>query len=114
MKNSVIDIVLEDRACENCSGDKLESLWAYERIAKSRTKKWNFSVNNCICKTCGFVFLSPVYTENSLSEYYADAMTYFQNDYSIDKRLSVVHRYAAKMAHILSLVQSKKLKFMSF
>jgi predicted SAM-dependent methyltransferase len=94
MENNIIEVSLENKSCENCGGEQLESLWSYKYIAKSSTKKWKFSVNNCICVKCGYVFVSPSYSEASLSEYYSDARIYFQIDYSIDKRLSVVCRYA--------------------
>lgn len=108
MESNIINVLLEDRVCECCGGDNLESLWAYKRIAKTRTKKWKFSVCNCICKTCGFVFLSPVYTEKILSEYYADSSTYFQVDYSVEKRLLVACRYASDEAIYLELGAKQK------
>ena len=108
MESNIINVVLEDRVCECCGDNNLECLWAYKHIAKTRTKKWKFSVSNCICKTCGFVFLSPVYTEKILSEYYADSNTYFQVDYSIEKRLLVVCRYASNKAVYLELGAKQK------
>jgi len=52
-------------------------------------------VHNVICPECGFVYVAPAFTDASLAEYYADSMTYYKVDYSIENRLSVIERYSA-------------------
>lgn len=111
MNNQLNQIETEGRNCEVCGSDQLESLWRYERIAKSTSKKWKFDVNNCICQNCGFVFVSPVYKENSLAQYYADARTYYVIDYDIGKRVSILSKYASKKKRYLEIGAKQKTKF---
>ena len=111
MSNLLNQIETEHRECELCGSDNLESLWGYERLVKSSSKKWKFDVNNCICQNCGFVFVSPGYTESSLAQYYADSRTYYIIDYDIEKRLSIVTRYASKNKRYLEIGAKQKTKF---
>ncbi len=90
-------ILTEERNCENCGGMDLETLWNYEHEAKTRNHVFKFDVNNVICKGCGFVFVSPVYSRESLTDYYADAFSLFSGqkpDYDIEKRLELILQVA--------------------
>jgi len=94
MLNKTTLIQRERRTCECCGSQTHESLWKYDRTVKSRTQKWHFKVNNVICPNCGFVFVGPVYKQESLAEYYADSTTYFRIDYNVDKRVNLLARYS--------------------
>lgn len=100
MSKSTIEIATRSRACDNCGNSNPETLWSYERTVTSRSKKWHFKVNNVICPDCGFVYVSPAYTDEILGDYYADSATYFRVDYSIDNRMSVINRYAKSGTYV--------------
>jgi predicted SAM-dependent methyltransferase len=81
---------LRERGCENCCGNDLEQLWHQSFTARTRNGLYQFEVNNVVCRNCGFVFVSPVFDEADLSNYYADSFGAFKDaspDYDIDKRL---------------------------
>ncbi|HEY7773982.1 MAG TPA: methyltransferase domain-containing protein, partial [Marinagarivorans sp.] len=87
------DIAYIDRACDCCGGDDLHSVWQYEKISKTRNEQFRWKVNNVVCKQCGFAFVSPVPTQQSLTEYYSDSFSIFTGqevDYSIDNRLAII------------------------
>jgi len=108
--NKTTKISYQNRNCDNCGNDALNSLWHYEREVTARTQKWHFSVNNCICPDCGFVFVSPAPTDESLAAYYADSTTYFRIDYDISKRVNVIEKHA-KGGTYLELGAKEKSEF---
>ena len=108
--NKTTKILYQNRNCDNCGNDALNPLWQYEREVTARTRKWYFSVNNCICPDCGFVFVSPAPTNESLAAYYADSTTYFKIDYDISKRVNVIERHA-KGGTYLELGAKEKSQF---
>jgi SAM-dependent methyltransferase len=97
MEGMATDIPLETRACECCGGDQLESLWRHQHIARTRNGAYRFSVNNVICAICGFIFVSPTFSQEGLSAYYADSFPAFHGqelDYDVDLRVRYIERYA--------------------
>lgn len=90
---STIDVATEPRACECCGADDAEILWHYQRLVTARANKWHFDVQNVICRQCGFVYVSPAYTDECLAACYADAHPYFPVDDNIGKHLTVLHRH---------------------
>ena len=82
---------LRARDCENCGGGDLEPLWRQFFTARTRKRKFGFDVNNVICRNCGFVFVSPVFEDADLADYYKDSFSAFAGaapDYDADKRLA--------------------------
>ncbi|WP_346353527.1 class I SAM-dependent methyltransferase [Azotosporobacter soli] len=74
----LMKIDTENRVCECCGNDVLESLWV-NKYNKQRTKSgiWCLPANNVMCTKCGFVFVSPVATAATLDEYYKDSYVHF-------------------------------------
>lgn len=84
-------IRLRARDCENCGGSDLEQLWHQFFTARTRLGKFGFEVNNVICRNCGFVFVSPVFDEADLADYYKDSFSAFAGaslDYNVGKRIA--------------------------
>jgi SAM-dependent methyltransferase len=87
-------IRLRDRNCENCRGNDLEQLWHHSFTARTRSGQYRFDVNNVICRNCGFVFVSPVFDEADLDDYYEGSFGAFVDaapDYDIEKRLTFLN-----------------------
>lgn len=88
-------IELEPRSCESCGSHDLETLWNYQRFAKTQTTQWLFDVSNVICKRCGFIFVSPSPTPECLAAYYADSYSRFsgqKEDFSTENRLQFIQK----------------------
>lgn len=86
----------ENRVCDFCGSKDLESLYEYSHNAITKNNSYLFNINNVICYKCGFVFVSPVYENNTLLNYYADSWSRFDGqrlDYDLNKRLEVIHRF---------------------
>ncbi|TLG77610.1 methyltransferase domain-containing protein [Methylocystis sp. B8] len=84
-------IGLRVRNCESCHGNDLEQLWRQSFTARTRLGQYRFDVNNVICRNCGFVFVSPVFDEADLADYYAGSFSAFAGaapDYDVAKRLA--------------------------
>lgn len=84
-------IRLRARGCENCGGSDQEQLWHQSFTARTRLGKFRFDVNNVICRNCGFVFVSPVFDEADLADYYKESFSAFADaapDYDVEKRLA--------------------------
>lgn len=88
------------RNCDCCDSQELEQVWNYDRTCKTRNNSFQWTVNNVICQACGFAFVSPVPTDESLALYYGDSFSIYAGqeiDYSIDKRLNVIKFCQAKI-----------------
>lgn len=87
-------VELVDRNCDCCGKNNFETLWKYQHNTTSRNSNWVFNVTNVICKECGFVFVSPVYKQTTLLEYYKDSYFKFSElklDYDVNKRLNIIN-----------------------
>lgn len=92
MKN----IKYETRSCDCCGSDDLEEIWKYTKTVKPSCDIYTWHVRNVICRQCGFVFVSPVPTEESLKDYYGRTHRLFEGqrlDYSIENRVHVINKY---------------------
>lgn len=92
-------IRLQQRNCENCGGDDLEQLWRQSFTARTRSGNYLFDINNVICTNCGFVFVSPVFDEADIADYYAGSFSAFADaapDYDIAKRLAFLDKVAPR------------------
>jgi len=92
-------IRLQERNCENCGGSDLEQLWHQSFTARTRSGNYIFDVNNVVCTNCGFVFVSPVFNEADLTDYYASSFSAFADaapDYDIARRLAFLDKVAPK------------------
>lgn len=99
----IINIPNEYRACECCGSDALEGLWTYSCSKPQRSAVYEFSVSNVICRDCGFVFVSPCFNSEYLARYYDDFWDIGPVDYSIERRLSLVSRYALEGGTFLEI-----------
>lgn len=99
MEKLIKPIGTEDRACDICSSNDLEETWKYEYKSETRNFTFLWNVRNVVCRKCGFAFVAPVPTEDSLKEYYADTYLNYEGqniDFSIDNRLHIVNRHSTK------------------
>ena len=84
------------RPCDCCGSDRLEEVWSYDTRSRTKSDTYLWSVRNVICRDCGFAFVSPCPTENSLTDYYADSYRYWTGqslDFCIDKRVTLLLKH---------------------
>jgi hypothetical protein len=89
------DIEYVDRNCDYCGGDNLDQILAYSTRARTRSFTYLWKVRNVVCRDCGFAFVSPVPTQESLAEYYADCYPFWRGEsieFSIENRLALLRR----------------------
>src|SRR5262245_22590886 len=113
-KNHVRRIRTRARDCECCGGADLEELWSHQFEARTKSGSFLFDTRNVICRTCGFVFVSPVYDQADLDEYYVDAFPTFEQqalDYDISVRLAAIDLYKAASSHAAEIGSNQLGKF---
>lgn len=85
------------RPCDCCGSDRLKEVWNYDTQAKTKQGTYLWKVRNVICSDCGFAFVSPCPTENSLNDYYKDSYEYWTGqslDFCMDSRLELLRKHA--------------------
>lgn len=85
-----------DRNCDACGGDRLEKILTYSTKARTRSDTYLWEISNVVCRDCGFAFVSPVPTQESLSEYYTDCFPLWRGEtleFSIENRLALLRRH---------------------
>lgn len=90
-------IKTENRVCDLCGGNNVEEIWSYQIKQKTKNNISVWNVRNVICQFCGFGFVSPCPTQESLAEHYGDSFELsndFNPDYSIEKRIHLIKKYA--------------------
>lgn len=95
------EVTLEKRDCDVCGSQDLESLWSYEKniCINGSTNGYSFKVNNVICRSCGFTFVSPRFNEDVLADYYGSSLRSPLDqslDYDISFRMDVINRFLPK------------------
>ncbi|HJU56618.1 MAG TPA: methyltransferase domain-containing protein [Pyrinomonadaceae bacterium] len=89
------EIEYVERNCDCCGGVRLDEILKYDTKARTRSRTYLWKVRNVVCETCGFAFVSPVPTEESLSEYYADCYSFWRGEaieFSVENRLALLRR----------------------
>lgn len=89
------EIEYVERNCDCCGGVRLDEILAYDTKARTRSRTYLWKVRNVVCRDCGFAFVSPVPTEESLSEYYADCYSFWRGEaieFSVENRLALLRR----------------------
>ncbi len=89
------EIEYVERNCDCCGGVRLDEILKYDTKARTRSRTYLWKVRNVVCQTCGFAFVSPVPTEGSLSEYYADCYSFWRGEaieFSVENRLALLRR----------------------
>jgi hypothetical protein len=113
--NQTIKVVpTEERSCENCGGVDLEVLWHYTHDAKTRGPIFQFDVRNAICRDCGFVFVSPVFLQSSLLDYYSNSYSAFagqEPDYDIVKRTEFISEVAKGRDLLVEIGSNQQTRF---
>ncbi|QKD19635.1 hypothetical protein HGP13_34515 [Mesorhizobium sp. NZP2077] len=66
-------IRLELRGCDVCASNDLASLSAQSAFTRTHTGSVQFDVASASCKGCGFVFVSPVFSDEDLNDYYSNS-----------------------------------------
>lgn len=105
---------LEPRDCENCLSDNLEPLSSVRYDAHTRVGTYRFDSTNVICRSCGFVFVSPIYRHSDLSEYYQNSFAAFegqQPDYDSAKRISFLADVAPHCDVLVEIGSNRKTAF---
>lgn len=81
------------RNCECCGGNDLQSLYNFQHTAVTSRRRWQFIVNDVICRKCGFVFVSPSPDSDQLLAYYAETYSKYQcqlQDFDSSKRIDFI------------------------
>jgi hypothetical protein len=94
---NIVEMPLEPRICECCGNTDLESVWTNESVVTKASASYRFKVFAVVCKICGFCFSSPVYTNDSLTNYYADSLSRSRDimlPYSIEPRVAFLKKYS--------------------
>jgi SAM-dependent methyltransferase len=89
-------IEYSERPCDVCGGRDLHEIFHYTTRAKTRSEVFEWHVRNVVCRACGFSFVSPVPTQQSLASYYSDVYEHWQGgviEFSIASRVRLVNRY---------------------
>jgi SAM-dependent methyltransferase len=84
------------RICDICANSEFEEISQYKFNDKTRNNVFQWHVRNVVCLNCGFAFVSPAPTDESLQEYYGDSFSIYPNmvlDYSIENRLHIITKY---------------------
>ena len=105
---------LEPRDCENCLGDDLEPLSSVLYDARTRVGTYRFNSTNVICRSCGFVFVSPIYRHSDLSEYYQNSFAAYegqQPDYDSAKRISFLADIAPHCNVLVEIGSNRRTAF---
>jgi SAM-dependent methyltransferase len=85
-----------DRNCDLCAGSDLHEVIAYTTKARTRSDTFLWQVRNVVCRSCGFAFVSPAPTEQSLAEYYADSFPLASGgiiEFQPEKRINLLCRH---------------------
>jgi len=93
----MIHLDYRDRACDVCGGHDLETIWQYDHVARLRTGHCRWNVRNVLCCGCGFAFVSPAPTNESLARYYGasyETHARLAPPFSVDKRMALLRRVA--------------------
>lgn len=111
-------IKTEKRNCDCCGGNDFEEIWSYSIKSKTKTNISSWHVHNVICRNCGFAFVSPCPTQESLNSHYADSYELSINqgpDYSVPNRIKVISRYCRpdKSSSYLEIGSNKCPEFIS-
>src|SRR3954463_14644308 len=78
-----------ERACEICGAADHAEIFSWSQVAKTRARDFTWSVRNVVCRTCGFAFVSPAPTQDSLHEFYASCYAWLDgSEVGIPVRLS--------------------------
>ncbi len=88
-------IKTKKRTCDCCGSRDLEEIWSYSMKTKTKNDISQWNVRNVICRKCGFVFVSPCPTQQSLNSHYMDSFEHSANqnpDFSLQNRLGIIRR----------------------
>lgn len=89
------EILCVDRNCDVCGGGRLDEIIAYTTKARTRSETFLWKVRNVICRNCGFAFVSPAPSGQSLAKYYSDCFPLWGGEtleFCLEKRLSLLRR----------------------
>jgi SAM-dependent methyltransferase len=87
------ELEYEKRSCDVCGNDDLEEVWAWESLAATKSHLYNWKIRNVVCPDCGFLFVSPCPTQNSLLDYYGDSFEAWKGqpvDFSTENRIELL------------------------
>ena len=78
-----------DRLCEICGSADHAEVFSWTQVAKTRIRDFRWSIRNVVCQECGFAFVSPAPTQESLHEFYTSCFALFDgSEVGIPDRLS--------------------------
>ena len=84
-----------NRDCDCCGNIELRKVYSYYYKVMTRKGQLEWEVKNVVCKKCGFVFVSPVPDEKTLSEFYENQYVHYKKqaiDFSVEKRVSAIKK----------------------
>jgi SAM-dependent methyltransferase len=92
----MIEIQYRVRACDVCGSNDLEEIDTSQTKARTRSGICIWRIRNVVCRRCGFAFVSPAPTEQSLNAYYVDSFPFWRGEaaeFSIDARIAVLRSH---------------------
>ncbi|MGD1151779.1 MAG: methyltransferase domain-containing protein [Syntrophales bacterium] len=107
----MINLEYQNRSCDCClEASNTEELWKFKYAACGRSDRYQFDVRNVICCDCGFVFVSPAPTSESLAQYYSDTFPLWENlklDFNVGTRLEFIRKHTRGNGLIVEIGCSK-------
>jgi SAM-dependent methyltransferase len=106
----------EPRDCESCGSTDLEPLWFHFYDARTRDGIFRFPINDVICRVCGFVFVSPVFIESDIGQYYKASYSAFAGaapDYSVANRAGFLSEIASSRGIFVEIGSNRRSEFHS-
>ena len=84
------------RDCDICGSGSHTEIVAYAAKARTHGGVYKWQVRDVVCRQCGFAFVSPAPTEQSLTDYYTDSFAFWRGEkveFSIEHRLKFLRRH---------------------
>jgi SAM-dependent methyltransferase len=101
-----------DRACEICGSADHAEIFSWDRVAKTRLRDFKWSIRNVVCRNCGFAFVSPAPTQESLHEFYMSCFALFDgSEVGIPARLSFLKSLRPRFGSVVEIGGNRSEEF---
>jgi len=69
-------MIYKERACEICGLEEMREVFSWEKKCRTRFGWHLWTIRNVVCEGCGFAFVSPAPTIETLNTYYAHSYAF--------------------------------------
>lgn len=83
------------RSCDCCGSSQKINIWRNKTVSRTRSMLIQWDMNHVVCSQCGFAYVSPSPTQESLTRYYQDSYEYWSGqelDYCMDRRIAFLQQ----------------------